>query len=101
MAKYTFRTAIVAILLFCSEELAQRLQAEEDFAAQQAQEQQATPGAASGGGRRIAQPVPTQSSSLPSTSSNSRQAQGQDSQRSKNVRINSILGTNLKLCGGA
>ena len=66
-----------------SEELAQRLQAEEDLAAQQAQEQNTTVR-----GRRDVRPIPHQiaSNPLPSASS-SRQVEGHDPHRSKNVRF--------------
>ena len=68
---------------YYSEELAQRLQEEENLAAQQAQEEQ------SGRGRRENQPFPSpvDPHQPPPTSSSSRQVERHESQRTKNVRL--------------
>ena len=61
------------------------MQEEENLAAQQAQEEQ------SGRGRRENQPFPSpvDPHQLPPTSSNSRQVERHESQRTKNVRLRS------------
>ena len=76
---------MITYFFFDSEELAQRLQEEENLAAQHAQEEQ------SGRGRRENQPFPSpvDPHQLPPTSSTSRQVERHESQRTKNVRLRS------------